>query len=385
MILIKGAQIYTPEDIGRQDILICGKTIAHIANNIDPIFSEMKVIDGTGMILVPGFIDQHVHVTGGGGEGGFATRVPEIMLSTLTKNGITTVVGLLGTDASTRNVESLIAKVKGLKKEGLSAYAITGSYELPTVTLTGSVKKDIIFIDEIIGAKVALSDHRGSEPTCDEIAKLALDARVAGMISGKAGFLTIHVGNGKNGLQKLFEIVRDKEIPIKTLRPTHVNRRQELLKEAFEFARMGGLIDLTAGISRTASVAEIIVEAYKEGIPLENITISSDGGGSWSNYDNCGKLVEIGVSGVDGIFKEIICLVKEKGFKLEDALNFGTSNPAKALGIFPQKGAIAEGSDADIILMNNDLEIETVIANGKIHIQNREILIKGTYEHLMGN
>src|SRR5690606_3180786 len=102
---------------------------------------------------VPGLIDNHVHITGGGGEGSFKTRVPEITLSKLIEAGITTVVGLLGTDATTRSVENLVAKAKALKEEGVSVYVHTGSYEFPSVTLTGQIKKDIVFIEEIIGAK----------------------------------------------------------------------------------------------------------------------------------------------------------------------------------------------------------------------------------------
>ena len=218
MIIIKNIDVYSPDYIGKKDIFISGGKINLIRDNIDINHEDIKVIDGSNKILTPGFIDQHVHITGGGGEGSFKTRAPEITLSKLTTSGITTVVGLLGTDGTTRSVEigmlNLVAKAKALKEEGISVYAHTGSYEYPTITLTGSVKKDIVFIEEIIGAKTAISDHRSSSMTNTQLAQLASDVRVAGMMSGKAGILVIHMGNGEKGLNPVFEVLKETEIHI---------------------------------------------------------------------------------------------------------------------------------------------------------------------------
>ena len=139
--------------------------------------------------MTPGIIDRHVHVTGGGGEGSFHTQAPQVQLSSLIKGGVTTVLGLLGTDGISRSVENLLAKVKALKEEGISAYAICGAYGYPSTTVTGSVSKDIMFIDEILGVKLAISDHRAPNITTEELIRLASDVRTAGMLSGKPGFI----------------------------------------------------------------------------------------------------------------------------------------------------------------------------------------------------
>ena len=151
MFLIKQAQVYAPEYLGVKDVLICGGKIEAIEDHIDDQIPFCQVIDGTGKKLTPGIIDPHVHITGGGGEGSFHTQVPPVKLSELIGGGVTTVVGLLGTDGISRNVESLLARVKALREEGLTVYALTGSYGYPSVTLTGDVKKDIMFVEEIIG------------------------------------------------------------------------------------------------------------------------------------------------------------------------------------------------------------------------------------------
>lgn len=380
MILLKNADLYSPTPLGKQDLLISGETIALMAPSIESFHSSIQVIDGEGKKLLPGFLDQHVHITGGGGEGSFKTRVPEITLSKLVLAGITTVGGLLGTDGSTRSVENLVAKAKALKEEGVSAYVVTGSYEYPTPTLTGSVRKDIVFIEEVLGAKVALSDHRSSHLTFAELSRLASDVRVAGMISGKAGILIAHMGDGSDGMQPIFDMVEKTDLPISVIRPTHVNRKESLLLEAFQYAKMGGFIDLTCGDSQDFPLGKTIKKAKELGVPQENITASSDGYGSWSNYDPKGNLIDIGVSQVNSLWNSFVEMVQTEGFTLEEALPHFTSNVAKGLQLENKKGTIRQGADADLLLVDEELRIDTVIARGNLMMHEKKLLVKGTYE-----
>ena len=379
MILIKQASIYAPAFQGVQDVLLGGEAILLMGENIELNHPGVKVIDGAGKRLMPGLIDQHVHITGGGGEGSFKTRVPEITLSKLVEAGITTVVGLLGTDASTRSVENLVAKAKALKEEGITAYAHTGSYEYPSVTLTGSVRKDIVFIEEIIGGKVALSDHRSSSLTPAELARLASDVRTAGMLSGKAGALIAHMGSGRRGMGMIREVLETTDIPITTIRPTHVNRAESLLNEALEFAKDGGIIDITCGTYQEWPAHRVIQLARERQVPLENITISSDGYGSWSTYDEKGVMLKIGVSQVTSFWETLRHMVVEEAVALEEALPFFTSHLAKALCL-QQKGRVAVGADADLLLVNSEMQLESVIARGRLMMHEGSCLVKGTYE-----
>lgn len=380
MILIKNIKVYSPKCIGIKDVLVTNGKITLIEDEIEVFNKNIRIIDGTDKKLVPGLVDNHVHITGGGGEGSFKTRVPEIVLSKLIEGGITTVVGLLGTDGTTRSVENLVAKAKSLKEEGLSVYVHTGSYGYPPITLTGSVKRDIMFVDEIIGVKISLSDHRSPNVSYDELSRLASDARVAGMLSGKAGIVVVHMGDGKEGLNLINKILGETNIPITTMIPTHVNRKDELLDEAFDYAKKGGIIDLTCGISKDMTPVKSIIKAELENVPLKNILISSDGYGSWSNYDEKGNMIEIGVSSVGSLYNEFKSMVLDYDFDIEKALQFYTINPSKSLKLYPKKGIIQEGSDADLIIINKNIEINTVIANGKIMFNDGEAIVKGTYE-----
>jgi len=383
--LIKNGKVYSPTYLGVKDILIIGDKIVKIDENIDisNFVLEVEVIEAEGKIVVPGFIDQHVHIIGGGGESGFHSRTPEVMLSTIIEAGSTTVVGLLGTDGDTRQVESLLAKAKGLENEGISTCIYTGSYGVPSVTLTGSVKRDIMFIDKVIGVKVALSDHRSSHVTQQELIRLASDARVAGMLSQKPGLVIIHVGGAKERLDMIIKIVKETDIPVKHFCPTHVNRNKEIFEQAMEFAKMGGIIDLTGGSpADTTAVkpSKAVVECLKNNVSIENITISSDGNGSTSEYDDEGNIIKFGISTLDTLHSELKDMIVEEGLDMSTALKVISSNVAKELGLYPVKGCIEVESDADILLLDEELNIHSVFAKGRKMMENGKVIVKGSFE-----
>ncbi len=378
--LIKNARVYAPNDLGIKDILICNDKVIEIDSNIKFRHNDLEIIDTSGKIIIPGIIDQHIHVTGGGGEGSFKTRVPEIMLSELIKSGITTVVGLLGTDTTTRSVENLLAKTKALKEEGINAYCLTGGYEYPSPTITGSVKKDITFIEEILGVKLAISDHRASLITKDEFKKLVSDVRVAGMFSGKASYVKLHMGNSSERFTVINEILSETDISISHFRPTHVGRRMELFKEAMDFAKKGGIIDITAGDgSNICPLNELILLAKENEVPFNNITLSSDGRGSWSTYDKMGRLEKIGHSSCDTVYKSISSFVTEGILSFEEALTLGTKNVASALNL-KGRGVIEKNSFADLLILDADLSLNSVIMGGNFMMKNKKLITKGTYE-----
>ncbi|OQX84334.1 beta-aspartyl-peptidase [candidate division KSB1 bacterium 4484_87] len=387
LLLIKNATIYAPQFLGVKDVLITGEKIGLISENIDLSASlKIKTINGAGKILTPGFIDNHVHILGGGGEGGFKTRTPEIVLTDTTRAGVTTVVGCLGTDGVTRTMTNLIAKARGLEEEGISAFVYTGSYEIPVRTVTGSIVEDIVLIDKIIGVgEIAISDHRSSHPTFEQLAKLASDARLGGMLSGKAGIINVHIGDSDRKLGLIENVIENTEIPPNQFLVTHVNRSRPLFLSAVDFAQRGGLMDLTTGREKRnqdeipGSCAQFLKEALEKDTPIQNISFSSDGQGSLPIFDNNGNCTGLEVSGVDSILHELKLAITEVGLSPEIVLQTITSNPARNLKL-KNKGIIAAGKDADLVLLNADWEIDTVIARGKLMIENHKILTYGTFE-----
>lgn len=380
MLLIKNANVYAPEHLGKKDILVCGEKIEYMADSIDVPTVPCKVIDAAGKRLIPGLIDQHVHITGGGGEGSFHTRAPEMQMSEMIENGLTTVVGLLGTDGITRSVENVYAKAMALCEEGVSAYILTGAYDYPSPTITGSIEKDLTFIHNVLGLKLAISDHRAPNISTQDLIQIASKMRVHGMLSGKPGFVALHMGDAKSGLVPVAEAVEFTAIPIKIFRPTHVNRNPRLLEQGYEFLTLGGYVDFTCGFEEEKSPAKCIKTAMERRLPLEHITISSDGHGSWSTYDENGNLIEMGVAGMDALYQELKRMVELYEIPMEQALAFVTSNVAEGLGLEGRKGCIRTGADADLVLLDDAFGIDTVVARGQVMMEEGKLLKKGTYE-----
>lgn len=381
--LIKGANVFTPKFLGKKDVLILEDKIAAIEDDLSQVsLPNLEVIEAKGLNLTPGFMDQHVHITGGGGEGGPETRCPELQLSELILCGTTSVVGVLGTDGLSRTPSSVLTKSRALKREGISAWMHTSSYLLPPQTLTGSVKGDLYCVPEVLGVKIALGDHRSSFPTAEKLLEVLTDIRVSAMLAGKIGFLHIHLGDVPGAFNLLEEIV-DRGFPIKHIRPMHVARKKWLLQDAIGFARKGGFIDVTSGgICDFSSPADAVEILFDEKVPPHLLTMSTDGHGSKPRFNENGELIGLRCGGVTGnldIVRELI----GRGHAPEKILPLVTSNVADALGL-GGKGKISAGFDADICFFDTDCDwkLRSVFARGKQHLSEGKLLKKGTFEEL---
>ena len=387
MLLLKNADVYTPAAKGRADILAAGGRILRVEPSIELPPAYVEHVDASGLIAVPGFIDGHVHMMGGGGEGGFATRTPELMLSDAIRGGVTTVVGCLGTDGVTRSLAGLLAKAKALDEEGLSTFIYTGHYAVPVQTLTGSIERDLLLIDKVIGVgEVALSDHRSSQPTFEEFARLSAEARRGGILSGKAGVVNVHMGDGRRGLAMLRRLIEETEIPAAQFLPTHIGRNPSLFEEGIAYAKAGGLVDFT-----TSTVPAFLEEGEVKcsaglrrmldaGVDAANITFTSDGQGSLPDFDEHGRLRRLEVGRVTSLFAEVRDAVRGEGVPFATALQVITSNPARILKL-RGKGALEAGADADIVLLDAaSLEIDGVIAKGRWLMKARAPLVRGSFE-----
>jgi len=387
VILLHNGQVFAPNPLGKKDILIIGDKIGAISppGKIEIRGVNLQIIDASEKIITPGFIDSHVHILGGGGEGGPATRAPEITLEDIITSGVSTIIGCLGTDGTTRHMESLLAKARGLEEEGVTTYIFSGSYQIPVTTITGSVLSDLILIDKVIGAgEIAISDHRSSQPTFEEMARLAAECRVGGMLGSKAGILHLHVGDGQRKLEMLFRLLKETEIPATQFIPTHVNRNLPLLEEAILFIQQGGYIDLTAGFDpeaedkRVQSVATAIELCLKKKAPISHITISSDSNGSLPVFDQQGNLTGLTVATQKSLLMNFEYIIKNKILNLEQALTLFSTNPASFYKL-NNKGEIKEGKDADLLLFDREFKITDFFIKGKVMIADGKLTARSTF------
>jgi beta-aspartyl-dipeptidase (metallo-type) len=383
--LLINAQVYAPEPLGLKVVLVCAGKIVHIGEDIpqlDPALM-VEVTDLEGASLVPGLIDSHTHITGGGGESGPASRVPAPFLSQFTRAGVTSVVGLLGTDDLTRNTQTLVTQAYALREEGLSAWCYTGGYHIPLTTLTGSARSDIVNLDPVIGiGEVAISDHRSSQPSLEEILKLASEAHVAGLMTGKAGILHLHLGDGERGLDLVRRALSGSELPARVFHPTHINRNKPLFEEACALvAEQGCVVDITAfpeGDDTGWSAAEAVLRYQAAGLPADKLTISSDGGGCLPHFNASGEAERMGIGSSSTLLETVRSLALE-GLRLEQVLPCFTSNVSRLLRL-AGKGVIAVGADADLLILGKNFEVHSLMASGRWHIKQGQHLKIGSYE-----
>lgn len=370
--LIEGAEIFSPTHLGQQDLLVADGRIAWMGKGLTvPANWPLHRVDGRGRYLVPGLVDPLAHITGGGGEGGFAFRTPELAASEALKAGVTTLVAALGTDSLTRTPAQVLGKVREFRAAGVSAFMYTGSYHLPVKTLTGTVESDIILIPEVLGVgEVAISDHRSSAPTRHELARLASEARVAGLLAGKSGVSFFHIGDGKGALAPLRALRDETDIPLRQLYPTHCNRNPWLFAEAIEWGKAGGWVDLTTSSfpdlleDGERLAADAFLELLAANVPADRITFSSDANASLPRFDGEGRLIEMRCGQIASLWQQCVRATR-LGVSLERALAVVTSNPAQALGL-GSKGRIGVGQDADLLLVHDrTFAIERVMSGGQ--------------------
>ena len=386
LLLLRGASVFAPESMGPRDLLVGGGEILWIGppggawTGPD---APLRILDLSGLRLIPGLIDAHVHACGGGGEAGFRSRVPRLQLSQFTRVGVTSIVGLLGTDDLVRSPRELLATLYGLEEEGLSVWGHTGGYHLPPATLCGSVRADLVFVPAMIGVgEVAISDHRGSQPTLDELVRLGSEAHVAGLMTGKAGIVHLHVGDGPRGLSLVHEALDRAEIPARVWNPTHVNRKKALFDDAVALAERGCTVDVTAFPVEEGedawSASDAVLRYLDSGAPIDRVTVSSDAGGCLPCFDGDGRVCKMDV-GQSGALMQALQELVARGLPLERALPPFTSNVATLLRL-PGKGRIAVGVDADLVAIDSDGAVHTVLARGRVHVQAGQAVIRGAWE-----
>lgn len=387
--IVKNIEVYSPEYLGKKQVVIVNDKIEGIYNNINipRDFININEVNGEGKLMFPGFIDSHVHIIGGGGEGGFSTRTPEIKITDLISGGITTVVGCIGTDSVCRDTKTLVAKARALEEEGISTYCYTGSYDIPVKTLTSSIKEDLMLIDKFIGVgEVALSDHRSSQPTYEQFVNLVASARVGGLLSNKAGIVNVHLGGGARKLDMLFSLIENTEIPAEQLLPTHINRSIELFNMSIDYIKKGGYVDLTTSSDENfldpgeLTASKGLKKFFDLKIPIEKITFSSDGNGSMPVFNENRELVALSICSVKTLYNEVRNAILLEGVPIEKAIMVITSNVARLLKL-KDRGKIEKGYLSDFVLVNKEtLNISDVYARGKPLVKDGETIVKGIFE-----
>jgi beta-aspartyl-dipeptidase (metallo-type) len=385
-ILIRGGQVFDPEDRGVADVLILDGRILAVGTAL-PVpmgIGEGLVHEVRDRIVLPGLIDGHIHVMGASGMGGPATRSTDLQIDRITSAGVTTVISPLGADSLSRAIPALLARAAALEAEGITAHCYTGGWWHPVPTLTGNPQADVAFVDRILGVKVALSEALAPAYPVEDLCRLAHAAYTGGRLAGKHAVLHAHIGDQPEGLTPLIDIRRRTGTPPDRLVATHVNRNPDLWKQALEYARAGGSIDLTAmqrpeaGHARALPPAKAIREALAAGVPQARITLSSDSGAAYPRLDATGREVGQYMAGPDCLLEVLRELVRD-GLPWGRAAAFASCHVADLLGL-ARKGRIAAGCDADLLLLTPAGEVDRVYCRGRLLVEAGRPIVRGPFD-----
>jgi beta-aspartyl-dipeptidase (metallo-type) len=385
--LFRGGRLHDPQDRGVLDVLVCREAIVAIQPVIDPhgLPGPVHVHDLHGALVVPGFVDGHLHLVGGGGGEGYGSRLPEIWLSDVTRAGITTVVGAPGLDTASKSLETLLARAYALEADGVSAYVYAGGFVRPWSTVTGSVRRDLYAIPAVLGVKVALGEHRASRYPDDELVDLAAELAWASGMTGKACVFHAHLGLRRDPAAQLARVIEASELPPDRFVATHCNYGPATLAAAPALARLGAWIDLTSVLGPWSAATESVAASaavrrlLDAGVPLAQLTISSDANASVPRLDASGTRAPYWTK-IDTLPRAVADLVAEETLSLTDALRLVTANPARALGLTARKGSLAPGKDADLVVLEDDLRVRHVYARGRPMIRDAEVVARGMFE-----
>ncbi|MGZ8382907.1 MAG: amidohydrolase family protein [Nitrospira sp.] len=359
--LIEHGEVYSPTPLRWASVLAINGTIVSVGavdrGVLEGLGLPMTVIDASACYVTPGFIDPHEHLIGGSGERGFQSQTPPIALTELLEAGITTVVGCLGVDHSTKTMGALLAHAKGLREAGISAFMYSGGYAVPPATLTDSLRTDLLYITEVIGAgEIAVADLRSSQPAINSLATLVAEAYVGGLLSGKAGVTHFHVGDGRFRLRALRQLLEEHDILPACLYPTHVERHEGLMKEAVDLTKFGVTVDVDTVEEDLSKWLQFY--RHHDGDPT-CLTVSSDAA----------------ISSPKTLLHQIQACVRHHGFALEEILPLVTTNTARVLKL-GRKGSLQPGYDADLLIFRKDtLDLRDVVLGGKHVLQDGRAIV----------
>ncbi|GHV44965.1 isoaspartyl dipeptidase [Synergistales bacterium] len=375
--LIRGGAVYTPEEIGVCDILLCCGKIIKIGENIVPPQNlDVEIIEANGKKVVPGFVDGHIHILGAGGGAGPDSRSGLVHLSTFARAGVTSAIGTLGVDCVGYRLEELLIRARALEFEGISTYMLCGSFMTPSATLTGSIMKDFSLIDKVVGVKIAMRETLKNSPPIEMLAQIIQETWLGGRMSDKAGVVVSHIGDAKGSLAEVSDLLDVMAIPQRAFVATHVNRSSEVLADAICCGKRGLIMDLTGNVPRHEKIApsKALRMILNQGVPLDNVTFSSDSGAAYE-FDGVR-----GILPVDVCAKEIRAMVLAEGLSLSTALATVTTNPARVYRLDATKGSLTVGKDADILLLDDDYRVDTVLAKGKLLVCEGRPVVRGRLE-----
>ena len=373
---LKNVKVYIKNvGIVKTNIGIENGRIAYIGNeeNIEPIFET----DG---IVVPGFIDEHIHGAGGADAMDGTVEALQTISEFLAREGTT---GFLAT-TMTQSPENITNALKAVKK-------VRDKGEYKGAEVLGVHLEGPFISPKHVGAQpleyVATPDaelfDKYNEASGNSIKIVTLAPEVEGGLGLVKHLSSIGVvaSVGHTG-GKYADVVN--AVAAGATNVTHTYNAQTGLhhREAGVVGAAMLLDELNCEmICDTIHVSVPAIKLVIINKPHDKYTLITDamrakgmpdgkselGGQDVFVNNGEARLADGTLAG--SVLKMNVAvknLVEKAGVPFTDAIDFATYNPAKNIGVLNERGTIEVGKRADLTVLNSDFEVLYTLVNGKI-------------------
>lgn len=377
--ILKNAEVFNGDfEKIRADVKIDGEKISKIGN-----FSSEDGLDLTGLVVMPGLIDMHIHGCGGADTGDATPEALETMSQTLVKNGVTSFCPASMT-LSFEELTKIFANIDAMKDKVCGAYIHGANMEGPYIAMSKKGAQNPLYVRnpdkeefkklyEGCNGAIRVVDIA---PECDGGDEFIKEIQPICPVS------IAHTDAGYD------EAVHAIELGVRHI--THLFNAQSGLHH-----RKPGVVGAAFDVGRANGVrAELICDgfhihpatlriAFRE-MGEDGTVIISDSmkaaGCPDGDYDLGGQPVYVRdgkalladgtiAASTSNVYKELKNVISF-GIPEKQAVKSATINPAKAIRVSDKTGSIEEGKLADILVVDKDYNIKLVIVKGEIKVNN---------------
>ena len=377
--ILKNAEVFNGDfEKIRADVKIDGEKISKIGD-----FSSEDGLDLTGLVVMPGLIDMHIHGCGGADTGDATPEALETMSQTLVKNGVTSFCPASMT-LSFEELTKIFANIDAMKDKVGGAYIHGANMEGPYIAMSKKGAQNPLYVRnpdkeefkklyEGCNGAIRVVDIA---PECDGGDEFIKEIQPICPVS------IAHTDAGYD------EAVHAIELGVRHI--THLFNAQSGLHH-----RKPGVVGAAFDVGRANGVrAELICDgfhihpatlriAFRE-MGEDGTVIISDSmkaaGCPDGDYDLGGQPVYVRdgkalladgtiAASTSNVYKELKNVISF-GIPEKQAVKSATINPAKAIRVDDKTGSIEEGKFADILVVDKDYNIKLVIVKGEIKVNN---------------
>ena len=376
---IINGKILTPQGwLKDGSVLISDNKILEVTN-CDLAVVGATLIDAKGMYIVPGGVEIHVHGGGGrdfmeGTEEAFRAAVAAHM-----QHGTTSIFPTLSSSTipmireAAATTEKLMAEkdspVLGLHLEGHYFNMKMAGGQLPENIKNPDPEEYIPLLEETHCIK--RWDAAPELPGAMQFGKYVTSKGVLASVGHtqaeyediqtayEAGYThATHFYNAMPGFHKRREYKYEGTVESVYLTD---GMTVEVIADGIHLpATILKLVYKLKGVENTCLVTDALAYAAYEGNePIDPRYVIEDGVCKMADHSAlAGSLATMDVL--------VRTMVKKANIPLEDAVRMASETPARLIGVSDRKGALAKGKDADIVILDKELNVRCVWSMGKI-------------------